>query len=1312
MNEARKLILKIVNALTTKMDTGSPLACLYLLDNPDHYCSHSFVNFAWKRYIDHVMSTWNDGINNAGFVSPPLKTSQVVLSHNEAGYSALTPVDDYRYRPSAYENVSLYEWIQCATKIKRNRSEFAQFRRNVIAYCSELGLQAVPDLEDYIQNEGDDEDDYTQSDRPALNLTLVVDMLKKSFMPDHPLFLSHRVVFTASRKKTHVPNFVGGKLPRKTDMDDDMYYCTMLSFFHPWRTGRELKKNDETWYSAFHRHTFSQRELQIMKNCNLRYECYDARDAFSSQLNQQRTQKLLPDDMMMIDRGLETMEMHDDPDEFNGDENDPEPLDLEAGVETRESEIVYVQQQTVVLTDRMLTKAGFYNTNNNYPTVPSNVSGYEIPLQLSSNHWNNVLKVEKDEVDNKRESVLAAGNKATSNDHNSNPSDFNGVKIIDKNYFSRTFRYAHASEESNVCRIIADYSLNNAQERAFRIAINHLLSSSDEQLRMYIGGMAGTGKSRVLHALKSFFADCRQSYRMIILAPTGTAAALVHGFTYHSALNINTGARHSEIPQNEHTALRQVRTRLQGVTHVFIDEISMIACHELYAISSRLSLVTGVSDRPFGGLNVILAGDFAQLPPAKGAPLYSASVSMVNTARQSIRDQSNTMGKLLWHQFTTVVILRENMRQREITTDDCILRTALENIRYAACTATDIAFLRSRVASLNPLLPDLSDSRFRNVSIITSLNIQKDRINENGCKRFAQDTHQMLTNFYSVDSLSKGKSLTPAQQLKLWRLPPTDTDHIAGVLSLCKGMPVIIRYNYATQLCITRGQEAHVVSWTASDSPVGLKTLDTLFVELDHPPTEINIPGLPKNVVPLTKMSTKVVIKPTPGITAGHVLHRQQVHVLPNFAMTDFSGQGKNRNKNPINIANCRSHTAIYTALSRTTTASGTLILCDFDNRKLTSGMNPSLRQEFRELELLDLISQEIFNNLLPYKPNLEMRYPLLRQFQLYKGPNFQPDWHPMLRWEDSESRISFPRVDDELLWCGANFLKERQFMIPLPTQTNNKLNDNQTIERRFVFPIGPRWDATNWSCAYDSCLAIICNIWHENPVRMALLLSQSSPILSLAVDCFHKNEQLDDIRDRIRATLHAEAPDLFPLGQVSTDIYSVARAFVRKQQDIEQTIILCSVCNTASHAIFYNITEYTHVFCQSSCQFTLDVEYVLQRRLAGYIFCNSCRTETIGVPIEQHNHEWPNLLVVALDPHTFLYINPQLELEKAHFLQQYKLKGVIYYANNHFTCSFITDDQESWLIDGQRETVREEIAAPLDRDDKHAVIAVYVTTD
>jgi hypothetical protein len=81
-------------------------------------------------------------------------------------------------------------------------------------------------------------------------------------------------------------------------------------------------------------------------------------------------------------------------------------------------------------------------------------------------------------------------------------------------------------------------------------------------------------------------------------------------------------------------------------------------------------------------------------------------------------------------------------------------------MRYKACTAQDISFLHSRIAERNVDEPKLAQRKFHNVSVITALNAQKDKINELGSKRFAAETNQMLTSFYSIDRLKSPEKKT------------------------------------------------------------------------------------------------------------------------------------------------------------------------------------------------------------------------------------------------------------------------------------------------------------------------------------------------------------------------------------------------------------------------------------------------------------------------------------------------------------------------------------------------------------------------
>jgi PIF1-like helicase len=62
---------------------------------------------------------------------------------------------------------------------------------------------------------------------------------------------------------------------------------------------------------------------------------------------------------------------------------------------------------------------------------------------------------------------------------------------------------------------------------------------------MYLGGMGGNGKTWVIKALISMFEQRHENHSFIVLVPTGTAAALLNGSTYHSILGIRSSKDNS-----------------------------------------------------------------------------------------------------------------------------------------------------------------------------------------------------------------------------------------------------------------------------------------------------------------------------------------------------------------------------------------------------------------------------------------------------------------------------------------------------------------------------------------------------------------------------------------------------------------------------------------------------------------------------------------------------------------------------------------------------------------------------------------------
>lgn len=168
---------------------------------------------------------------------------------------------------------------------------------------------------------------------------------------------------------------------------------------------------------------------------------------------------------------------------------------------------------------------------------------------------------------------------------------------------------------------------------------------------MFIGGPGGTGKSRIINALTDYFALRGESRRLRLASFTGIAAKNINGTTLHTALALVA--------------------MWAGVDYLFIDEVSMIGCTLLLQIHDALVDAKGCTE-PFGGMSIIFAGDFAQLPPVNQTKLFS---------RARNANEATIFGLLLWRSVSTVVILCEQMRQAGPadytllnTRDDCLFK--------------------------------------------------------------------------------------------------------------------------------------------------------------------------------------------------------------------------------------------------------------------------------------------------------------------------------------------------------------------------------------------------------------------------------------------------------------------------------------------------------------------------------------------------------------------------------------------------------------------------------------------------------------
>lgn len=119
-------------------------------------------------------------------------------------------------------------------------------------------------------------------------------------------------------------------------------------------------------------------------------------------------------------------------------------------------------------------------------------------------------------------------------------------------------------------------------------------------------GRAGTGKSHFIRSL----VDRDPQYPQALLAPTGLAAMNIGGQTVHSFFGFPPRPLIGNAEKPNWFFTRTAR----AINRLIIDEVSMLRADVLDAMNQHLQIARK-SSRPFGGVQMLLVGDFYQLPP-------------------------------------------------------------------------------------------------------------------------------------------------------------------------------------------------------------------------------------------------------------------------------------------------------------------------------------------------------------------------------------------------------------------------------------------------------------------------------------------------------------------------------------------------------------------------------------------------------------------------------------------------------------------------------------------------------------------------
>ncbi|KAJ7111506.1 hypothetical protein C8R44DRAFT_559676, partial [Mycena epipterygia] len=161
-------------------------------------------------------------------------------------------------------------------------------------------------------------------------------------------------------------------------------------------------------------------------------------------------------------------------------------------------------------------------------------------------------------------------------------------------------------------------------------------------------------------------------------------------------------------------------------------------------------------------------------------------------------------------------------------------------------------------------------------------------------------------------------------------------------------------------------------------------------------------------------------------------------------------------------------------------------------------GISGYLRQEFRELEILDEITRMRHEGVLPASVTGIYRKRLIRSFYVWRSDHRDPiHFHPAMKWDSSMG----PRIPEKVVyseWRSSDMASKKRKStggeIRRPTKKAKTAAHPPIIDSGYGAPshfipsqrapVGMVWDSRDHSCGYDSTFTILANMWAEDSAR------------------------------------------------------------------------------------------------------------------------------------------------------------------------------------------------------------------------------------
>ncbi|KJZ68449.1 hypothetical protein HIM_12163 [Hirsutella minnesotensis 3608] len=380
---------------------------------------------------------------------------------------------------------------------------------------------------------------------------------------------------------------------------------------------------------------------------------------------------------------------------------------------------------------------------------------------------------------------------------------------------------------------------------------------------------------------------------------------------------------HTKLTKAEETALSDaaaLQSRLRHIKYLVIDEKSMLGLEQLARIDSRLRQAFPQRNLEFfGGVSVLLVGDFFQLPPVRQKPLYSTSTGLSSLERR---------GQVAYQLFDRTVFL--TTVQRQAGDDQAQFRQALQELRDVKLSISSWNLLSNRVQAR---LTQSEVDSFRTALRVYST---KARVN--------QYNHEHMVHLNApaiqVEAKNQGKGAGQASS--------DNAGNLSNKFPVAKGTRVMLTTNLWQPAGLVNGAQGTVydIAWSAGadplEDPPAVIMVD--FDSYDGPPYLTNEGRKISPILPLRR----------DFLVGDETCARTQFPLIVAFAITVHKCQSLTKDKIVTDLATRDFQAGIsYVAVSRVTSLQGLLLEAPFDRQSLynhtpTEGMKMRLADQQR----------------------------------------------------------------------------------------------------------------------------------------------------------------------------------------------------------------------------------------------------------------------------------------------------------------------------------------------------------------------------